>query len=254
LKLDRAERFLDELAEETRRYRQSKPYEVVTVLERGRPQHRIAIRRPPELMAVIAGDVVYNVHSALNHLAAGLVPRRRRYSTGFPIFWEGVWLPPAMGESRQRLSDRERWTSYTKGMNPEAVEIIKANQPADAPPESTDSTHALTVLNRLRNRDAHSALTDLTCGLSAVEGSYRDGQGRLQRIRGRLDSMEGVANDAPLANVPDDATELTVTGVPHVLFVLGGDSEGGIQLEEGLRAVILDGTRRLVEQLRPYVR
>ena len=117
LKVDRAEKHLIELEFEIRRYTRRHPYLVRPGMEGKREVYRFEFtRQPDDELAVIAGDFIYDIHSALNHLAAALVPSKNRTKTGFPIFWQGVWEDPVAGENEQRAKDRGRWASYTREM------------------------------------------------------------------------------------------------------------------------------------------
>jgi hypothetical protein len=98
-KLDRAEEHLTELDTELGRYMDSEPY---TLVRYQKPQGRrisvawTVIEQPPIRLAVIAGDVLFNVMSSLDHLAwelvkaAGNTPSVEHPRTYFPI----LKIPP----------------------------------------------------------------------------------------------------------------------------------------------------------------
>lgn len=125
LKADRAEKHLIELEFEIHRYTRRHPYRARPGMEGKRKVYRLEYtRQPDDELAVIAADFVYNIHSALNHLAVSMVPPKNRSSVAFPIFWQGVWEDSIEGENEQRIKDRARWCSYTREMPDEVVAIL----------------------------------------------------------------------------------------------------------------------------------
>ena len=121
-----------ELEFEIHRYTRRHPYRARPRMEGKRKVYRLEYtRQPDDELAVIAGDFVYNIRSALDHLAASMVPSKNRYSVAFPIFWQGVWENSIEGENEQRVKDRARWVSCTREMPDEAVAILKDCQPPE---------------------------------------------------------------------------------------------------------------------------
>lgn len=254
LKVDRAEKHLVELEFEIRRYARRHPYLVRKGVEGKRDVYRFEFaQQPDEELAVIVGDFLYNIHSALNHLAAALVPSAKRSRVAFPIFWQGVWEDSTEGENAQRVKDRERWLSYTRNMPDEAVTILKANQPPDLGP-NVENTHALTMLNRLRNADAHTKLV-------AVASSLRHPILRCEAPNGALSDLsdpsfggdEGLVDGAEISGIPEGTVNVDIQGLPAVAIRVG-QLKGGYAVSEAFRESLLNGARMLIEQLRPYDR
>lgn len=255
LKLDRAEQHLVEIEDLVLAYADNHPHEVTVGMEGQRKVHRLRFTKQPEdRISVVAGDFLYNIHSALNHLAASLVPSDERRSVSFPIFWQGVWDGPVEGENEQRTKDRERWQTYTRRMPPEAVAIIKANQPPDSG-SNEPSTHALAVLNRLRNVDAHTKLVVVATSLRFPTGTARTSGGTVQFRSRDMGSMEGLQDGAELMGLPDDVVDVQLTRTPAVVVRIGQMKEpGGVLIGEGFRDLLLDGTRKMADMLRPFDR
>jgi hypothetical protein len=253
LKLERAEKHLIDLEDAIARYSDSHPYEVRAERE-GKNQERVHrfwfTRQPPDEIALIAADFLYNIHSGLNHLACALASKERSH-VGFPIFWQGVWEPPADGDDKQRSDDRIRWQTYTRNMDERAVEILKVAQPYDRGRE-TLNTHSLAMLNKLRNKDAHSKLVVVGASLRHPQGGCVTQDGVEYSVN-PLDEWEGPADGATL-HLPEDATEVHLTGTAVVVLRVAELDEGGFLLPDVFRALGFDTTRNLVEALRPFDR
>ncbi|MCZ7587694.1 MAG: hypothetical protein M5U27_02285 [Gaiella sp.] len=147
LKLGRAEEHLDAIDAEIGRYIKSHPYIPVREYhpEPSRPDVvglRIIEAPRPEL-ALTVGDYLYNVRSALDHLAWQLVianngePTNR---TEFPIFKDSRTYENRVGEK-------------VSGMHPMAAAFIEGLQPYNRRDGSLD--HPLWLLHDLCNIDKH---------------------------------------------------------------------------------------------------
>lgn len=135
LKVDRAEKHLQELEAEIRCYARRQAYEAVRARQTKKDPHdwtyvlRITEQPDPRL-AVICGDIVHNLRSAYDHLAVAIAPRRRRWQAGFPIELDDIWEKDEAG--RYVVADQNRRDSFlsrTEGMPPKAVAIIEELQP-----------------------------------------------------------------------------------------------------------------------------
>lgn len=255
LKLDRAEKHFLDLQYELRRYSRSHPYEVRKRVENGRNVHRIHFtRQPDEELALMVGDILYNLRSSLDHVAASLVPSRRRSSSYFPIIWQGAWEPAVEGEDEERLEARRRWASYTEGMSDEALAIIQRTQPPDpAVDEATRRMHALVMLHKLRNTDAHTKLVLIAEALRFVVGRFTKPGGQVQTFTSAPEEVGDGYNDrAEIEDVPDGAVKVEITGATEVAIRVGNDGLA-LPLAANLNLMI-DNVRRLLNELRPLDR
>ncbi|MGZ4793389.1 MAG: hypothetical protein ACXWBO_16165, partial [Ilumatobacteraceae bacterium] len=116
-------------------------------------------------MKVIVGDFIHNVRSALDHQAAALVPIERRGETTFPIMFVGVWESPRPDDDGLMISQRKRRTKAVKGMDPDAVTILKRLQSNPVVHLSGPHISGGVILNRLSNLDKHDALIELSLRL-----------------------------------------------------------------------------------------
>ncbi len=173
LKLDRAQEHLRDFQDELWRYIDREPYEALLRQEsKAKPGRLRAYLRvteqPPARLAILAGDAIHNTRSSLDHLAASIVPSKRRSKAFFPIV--GVPRPGKIrGEptprERQDLETWERFDSATKGMPEEAVTAITDLQPFNHGPAAAQG-HVLSVINRLDNADKHRQLLVMVPGLT----------------------------------------------------------------------------------------
>lgn len=252
LKVDRAEKHLIELEFEIRRYTRRHPYRARPRVEGKRKVYRLEYtRQPDDELAVIAADFVYNIRSALDHLAASMVPSKNRSRVAFPILWQGVWEDPIEGENKQRLKDRERWVSYTREMPDQAVAILKRNQPPDLGPNVENTTDTLTMLNRLRNRDAHTKLMVVSSHLLDPTVRFETPDGEIREYGGLTSEREGLSDGAEIEGIPEDAMNVEISGSPKITIRVG-KVKGGILVREVFRNLLLAGTRTMIDLLRPY--
>lgn len=176
LKVERAEKHFQELQGEIDRYTATHPFEAVRLT--GRPkckEHRDCWRYGPRVtnqpgpsIAIVAGDVLHNARSALDHLAVALVPRSRRRSASFPIELEDIWAQRGHWWWRHYVvrdqGRRQRFASAIDGMSSGAIAIIRKVQPynrGDKAPE-----HVLYLLSKLENADKHRELVPFAAGLN----------------------------------------------------------------------------------------
>jgi hypothetical protein len=253
LKADRAEKHLVDLEEAIAAYAASDPYEIAVRSEgKKKPNvHRLHFtRQPDDEVALIAGDFIQNIRSALDHLACCLVPSDERTSVMFPIFFQGVWEPAIKGENQQRLKDRMRWQTVTCHMPDEAVALLKRFQPPDLGKE-VENTHALAVLNGLANKDRHSKLLVIASALHKPSGLCRTPDGALYVVR-ELGDDEGLRDNTPLV-LPTGAVDVKVMGTP-VVMIRTRYKDRGFRIPGSFRELLLNGTRRTIDFLRPYDR
>jgi hypothetical protein len=254
-KVARAKKHLVELDAEVRRFAETHPYTVSESVEgkKKRKVRRLAFTADPANTEIpmVAADAIYNLRSALDHLMSSLVARNHRGSAIFPVFFEGVWNPGVPGENAQRAKERARWASDTKTARDEAVAILKRLQPPDDPGQQ-DEPSFLPLVNRLSNRDRHEKLPVVVGGMSSATLNFTAADGR--QISGPLDPEPGyvLQSDAEIHDVPHDALDVQVQGVPLVGIKVG--SERLIALPEKLGVLIAYVETDVIAPLLPYVR
>lgn len=255
LKLDRAEQHLIELKDALDRYVEKHPYEVRRHVEgkKKREVFRLHFTEQPDpTIGPIVGDVIYNLRSALDHLMAALVPSERRSKVYFPIYWQGVWEPPEPGEHPKRSKDRGRWASDTAKVHPDALAILKANQPPlDAwdPPES----HGLIILNRIATKDRHTKLPIVAASLVAEHGECLGPDGIWRPVRTHdFSPSEGVPDGAEVF-LPQGSVDVKIQGTAQVFVRIRAADKGGYKIPDTLDALLVGG-RKMADLLGPFDR
>jgi hypothetical protein len=273
LKLDRAEEHLLDLHDGIARYADKHAYEVVRQV-RGAKCHQHAdcwryrlriTEQPDPWLAILAGDVIHNLRSSLDHLAVAIAPRSRKYNASFPICKVDPWERQGR-RYLHHIETRRSFNTAVKGMADEAVAAIKELQPYRQGAEA--SIHIFAQLSRLENADKHRELIPYAAGLNEVTTTAK--------ARGHtLDQ----AFKTPRHFIPDDAqiahfgwndptgpplqpseVKVQVRGTPLVAVkVIERDMAKG-QLPayaplDGLLRHVLDGIRdKALPALEPFVR
>jgi hypothetical protein len=122
LKIDRAKRHFREFELEAKRYSDRRPYraERVGYRKNNRQHWRYVLRiteQPPLTLSPILGDAFHNLRSALDHMAAALVPSERRSHSQFPILTVDLWALNEVGEFVVTSDEpRERLERCVRGM------------------------------------------------------------------------------------------------------------------------------------------
>lgn len=249
-KIDRAEQHLVELKREVERYTASHPYSVRTTGKGQRQKHWLRFTASPEdtSIGIIAADVIYNLRSGLDHLAAALVPANERDSVMFPILWWGVWDDPIPGENRERAKARSRWNTYTRKMWPEAVAHIASLQPCDDTGEG--DANILRLVNRLSNTDRHSKLPVLSNCIQGAVIRWEMPNGHIY-----LGTDETTVKDDADIRVPKGAMDVEVQGTPLVVIdIIVRGHEGGLEIPSALETFVDVVRTEVVEPLLPHVR
>ena len=254
-KVARAKKHLVDLEAEIGRYIASHPYTVSKTVQgkKQRTVYRLAFTASPANtdIPIIAADVIYNLRSSLDHLMSCLVPSNQRNSAIFPIYFQGVWESCVPGENPQRAKERSRWASDTKGLPAEAVAVLKAQQPPDASPQG-DEVHLVRLVNRLSNRDRHEKLPVVAAGLSAMEAEITKSDGTVLHGVASTGSSSILENDAQIHDIPNDAVDVKIQGVPVVGIRLG-QTHGYVRIPDQLRLAATHIEDRIFPNLAPFI-
>lgn len=146
-KLVRAEHHLNQLDRAIRRYAASNPFAAVEEFDEQKRFHTFTFLPgavPPPMIGVVAGDVIHNIRSALDHIAWQLALLRTaepHTRTEFPILIE------ENGDSRRAFKDKTKWFPS------EARDIAESMQPYHRGNAAPDS--ALGMLHLLSIEDKH---------------------------------------------------------------------------------------------------
>jgi len=141
LKIERANRHIDDLAAVCKSFLDSTPYALGRETDSATGYYHFnitGVQAPPPEVGLIAGDAIHNLRSALDHLACHLViangnaPSRQ---TCFPIF-DSV-------EKYQAMDARK-----VRGMSQGAIDAIEAAKPYQGGNEALYTLHELDIADK----------------------------------------------------------------------------------------------------------
>lgn len=171
LKVKRAQHHMVELKRCARAYADSHPYEVVSVRRqpKGHPDTWFfslqVTQQPDPMIAVILGDFVHNLRSALDHIIVACVPAQKRKSASMPIVTADIWLQDASGKYIVADDEaREKYRIAAGGLPDDAWALVDRFQPYHMPLEERDR-HSFAVISRLENADKHRQLITVGSGV-----------------------------------------------------------------------------------------
>ncbi len=272
--MKRAEQHFDELKREIAAYVRDQHYEVVPIdpspecQEHGGACWDYQLRftgQPDPRLAVIAGDVLFNLRSALDHIAVAMVPSQRRTKASFPIEVEPIWKREH-GRFVVRDSERRRhWRDATKGMPESAIALIERLQPYHGIGAGAEQ-EALYQLNRLNNADKHRQLVLFAAGLlNCICDVHYAGGFRRTTLK---DSEQGLGFAADGAHIlhfsasparPQKSdVNVQISGTPVVVFKVVRPSREskrtGVMDIEALLAKLIEHVPAILTVLEPSVR
>lgn len=180
-------------------------------------------------LAVLVGDILFNVRSALDHLAVGLIPsalRRTRHimrSVQFPIFTCDIdERDPLTGHHLHR-DQRRLWDRQTRGFaTPTAQAAIKWHQPYQFLSKGLDPRDSsLAILRALQNADKHRQLVVVARGIRDPVSYFSHSNGLVTRAQ--FDRLEtgflgaGTVVDADPNDIYADV-KMEVEGTPEIFI------------------------------------
>lgn len=117
--------------------------------------------------AAVVGDLLFNLRSALDHIAAAN-RLTQTFKTPFPLFHEPIMLPPADGDPPKYKAYRATWAQVRASTRESVFKVMEAVQPFNASSPLKPADTALAVLNELHNRDKHASLAVVTSGVRDI--------------------------------------------------------------------------------------
>jgi hypothetical protein len=215
LKLDRAQEHIQSLREEVATFRNGDPPPFgFRTEQQAQPDksveyvlYAVVREQPPRRFAVIIGDTIHNIRSALDHLAYELSSSeaRKSRSTGFPIFTDESQFKQVGLPRIQSIAEDER-------------ELIERVQPyvATNPPRNDP----LAILNTLSNLDKHRLLVPFVAAVDVRESWVAS------------DNAEIKWNFIEAGPVEDGARIVGFTATPRDPSVaMEVDTQSGLQIE-----------------------
>ena len=256
-KADWAEQHLMELGKRVLAFMASEPYEVTDPIEgkRGRRTARLVFTDQPDSdIALIAGDVLYNLRTAFDYLVGSLVTPSERSKILCPLLHEPVWdIPHTEGESTELTRNREKWESLARRVkSDEAVEILKDLMPLDARTPSP-TMHPLDLLNRLSNRDRHRQLSVIAWGPGDARAKVvMKGSGEIRPAQfPDFDFTYRGFRDGAGIPIDKNVAYVKLRGTPVVVMQVN-DQWGNVLLPFGLRSILEWLRNKAISKLAPY--
>ncbi len=209
------------------------------------------------LLPIIAGDILFNLRSALDHIFVALVPEADRSKrTAFPIFTDDIEAKdPATGRYLYPEA-RAAWQRKTAGADAAAMGVVKRFQPYNLTLQGLDPQYSsLAILGAFQNADKHRQLVLVSNGL-------RDPVVRQIHLDGRrvvVEPEEPLGPDRVLRNRTVVGASLVATQVTMeaegVLDVLIGDAEHAAYHScPGALETMLRDVGRVLDELEPLIR
>ncbi len=167
LKYQRAEKHMVDIQEEARRYASSNPYGFTRIRlpdSQNEIQCRFRITEQPDpMIAVMLGDFIHNLRSALDYVVVASVPKQHRKHASFPILFQDIFAKDENGEFVvDNPSLRKYFEAATEGLYPNARAIIIELQPYRF--KGLVNSISLGEISRLENADKHRQLITIGCG------------------------------------------------------------------------------------------
>ena len=166
LKFQRAEKHMIDINQEAMRYASRNPYSFTRIRvpdskQEIRGRFRIT-EQPDPMIAVLLGDFIHNLRSALDYIVVACVPKQRRGKASFPILFQDIFAKRESGEFVVKNTTlRKSFESATEGLHPKARAYIISLQPYNF---SKPDLIALGIIGRLENADKHRQLITIGCG------------------------------------------------------------------------------------------
>ncbi|MGA8364468.1 MAG: hypothetical protein WB709_08090 [Solirubrobacteraceae bacterium] len=249
LKLQRADEHLADIDRLTEPLRERREYPVVETMKpyKKGPLWDYVLDldevQPPERLPILMGDYLFNVRSALDHLAVALAPRKYRRKVSFPIHQTDPLARDHTSGYYLNAEAASRWLALCDRLPDNCIAPLMALQPyqAAALHGHRAEHHALVLLGGFQNADKHRELIDAPVGLSKAEVEVN---GETSYAVPTFQNGTRVVFDAP------EKVDVKVKGVAVVGIKRGNDVWSFDMLVDRLSAFIAD---ELLPRLEPLI-
>jgi len=173
LKVQRAEKHMVDINQEAVRYAESHPYscERIRLLDSENTiWGRFHITKQPEpMIAIMFGDFIHNLRSALDWVVVACSPRKHRYKASFPIIFKDVFAKDTDGNFVVGNTQRENFETAIQGLRPKARALVIRSQPYHL--QANTHREILGIISRLENADKHRQLITIGDGGRDFKGT-----------------------------------------------------------------------------------
>ena len=166
LKVQRAEKHMADIKQEAVRYASRNPYSFTRIRlpdSQNQIKGRFRITEQPDpMIAVMFGDFLHNLRSALDYVVVACVPKQRRAKASFPILFQNIFAKDKNGEFVVKDAQlRENFETATKGLHLKARELVIKLQPYHRGVDA--HRQILGIISRLENANKHRQLITIGC-------------------------------------------------------------------------------------------
>jgi hypothetical protein len=257
LKVERAEDHLDEVKAKMAAYAARNPFRATRVRQPRGQRHIWLYRlemteKPDPMIPVIIGECLYDLRSALDHLAVAMAPRNRKASAAFPVEWTDPWQKDADGSFVYGEERRRSFTSKIKGMPDEAVALVRNAQPYQ---RKNSELETLGLISRLENADKHRELIVVGHGVADARSVVAVGGETIKQETGgfRPDGAE-IAKFGFSARVPDESEVTVQVSGTATLAIKIADIDGYFGMPQSLEILVAWMRDSAMPDFMPYVR
>jgi hypothetical protein len=257
LKVQRAGHHLDEVKEAMAAYASRNPYRPVRVRQPKSQRHiwlyRLEMTEEPDpMIPVIIGECLYDMRSALDHLAVAMVPKKRKASAAFPVEMTDPWARNESGRLIYGEERRQRFTAKVKDMPAEAVGMIVKAQPYQ---RENSEPETLSLISRLGNADKHRSLIAVGHGIRDARSVVTAaGQGIKQESAGFRENGAEIAKFGFTGKVPDESeVTVEVSGTATIALKVAG-TDGCFDMPESLEILVRWVRDSAIPEFAPFTR
>lgn len=257
LKVQRAGQHLDEVRDVMAAYASRNPYCPVRVRQPKGQRHiwlyRLEMTEEPDpMIPVIIGECLYDLRSALDHLAVAMAPRKRKANAAFPVETTDPWARNGAGEFVYSDERRQSFTSKVKDMPAEAVEMIIKAQPYQ---RENSKLETLSLISRLENADKHRSLIAVGHGIRDARSVVTAaGQAIKQESAGFRENGMEIAKFGFTGPVPDESEVIVeVSGTATIALKVAG-TDGCFLMPESLDILVRWVRDSAIPEFSPFTR
>jgi len=209
---------------------------------------------PDERLSVIAGDIMHNVRSALDHSVVALAPHGREFNAAFPIFTCDIQARDETTGRYLHPADRKKWERRVRGLPEKAVTLLDFLQPYNGAERGEDPNDSpLALLNVFQNADKHRELSVIAQGLDDPAFFFTDPSGMVTKEE--TTNLEALGDDlmrnGAVVNLdrsnPPQKMEMEIEGTPRI--VIGRSIDGPMRQCPDVLERMLRFAREIVADL-----
>ncbi len=257
LKVQRAERHLEEIKAAVAEYASRNPYRAVRVRQPKGQRHiwlyRLEMTEEPDpMIPVVIGECLYDLRSALDHLAVAIAPRKRKANAAFPVETTDPWEKDADGNFVYPDERRQSFSSKIRGMPAEALEMIIMAQPYQ---REGSELETLSLINRLENSDKHRTLVATGRGVMNARSVVRvGGEAIKQGTVGFRENGAEIAKFGFRDRAPSESEVIVeVSGTAAIAIKVAG-TDGYFAMPESLEILVQWMRDSTIPEFAPFTR